>query len=108
MRKYFLTARTEGTFWERHSLSIVLIALMVFQTVISILAGFHVWSGEQELFGLDPSDMSEFWIWFLFEYHISLVADVFGAILLVLLTKRFREIDSAESKEQDEENEDRN
>ena len=100
MNKYFLTAKNKGTFWEKHSLSIVLISLMALQTIISILAGHHVWAGEQELFGLDPSEMSEFWIWFIFEYHISLVADVFGAILLVLLTKRLREVDSAESKEE--------
>jgi len=72
---------------------------MALQTVISILAGHHVWAGEQVVNGLDPSDMSEFWIWWSFEYHISLVADVFGAVLLVVLTKYFREQDSNENGE---------
>jgi hypothetical protein len=89
-------AAREGSFWQRHSLSLVLATILVVQTGIALWAGNHVWIGEQTTHGL-PLDYAEFWIWFVWEYNISLVADTFGVILIVLLSKRLEEEGSAES-----------
>jgi hypothetical protein len=89
-------ARRKGTFWQRHSLSIVLATILIAQTCLALWAGNHVWVGEQTSHG-DPLDYREFWIWFVWEYNISLVADTFGVILIVLLSKRLEEEGSAES-----------
>ena len=107
MTRYrFRGAAREGTFWERHSLSLVLAVILFVQTIAAIFAGHHVWSGEQEVHG-QPLEMGEFWIWWFWEYNISLVADTFGVILIVLLSKRLEEAGSAESKhEQSPEEED--
>jgi hypothetical protein len=99
-------AAREGPFLQRHSLSLVLAAILVAQTIAAMFAGYHVWSGEQEVHGA-PLDTGEFWIWWFWEYNISLVADTFGVILIVLLSKRLEEAGSAESKhDQTEEDED--
>jgi len=89
-------ASTRGSFLQRHSLSIVLAVILAVQTVLAMLAGHHVWVGEQEHAGA-PLEAGEFWIWFFWEYNISLVADTFGVILIVLLSKRLVEQGSAES-----------
>ncbi|KQV26650.1 MULTISPECIES: hypothetical protein [unclassified Microcella] len=96
MVMHYRGARTEGSFWQRHSLSIVLAAILVVQTLVAVLAGHHVWVGEQEHAGA-PLEASEFWIWFFWEYNISIVADTYGVILIVLLSKRLVEKGSAES-----------
>jgi hypothetical protein len=97
MTRYrFRGAAREGTFWQQHSLSVVLAVILFVQTVAAILAGRHVWVGEQEAHGL-PLQAGEFWIWWFWEYNISLVADTFGVILIVLLSKRLEEAESAES-----------
>lgn len=74
-------------FWKRHGLSVTLISVLVIQSLASMHFGYKVWLA-------DP--VESFWVWWLYEYNTSLVADVFGAILLVLLSKRLREIGSAE------------
>ena len=40
---------------------------------------------------------SDFWIWWSWEYNVSLLADTFGVILIVLLTKWLYEQGSEES-----------
>lgn len=89
MRTYYEGANTTGTFWQKHSLSIVLAALLIVQTLYALWSGYVVWQA-------DP--VSEFWIWWSWEYNISIVADTFGVILIVLLSKRLREVGSAEDK----------
>jgi hypothetical protein len=91
-------ARRSGSFWQRHSLSLVLAGILVVQTIAALAAGHHVWVGEQEIHG-QPLDPTEFWIWWFWEYNLSIVADTYGVILIVLLSKRLVEEDSAESKQ---------
>lgn len=73
-----------------HGLSLAIAGIMLVQTIAVLLLGYELWLVEQQ----HPN----FWVWWSFEYHNSLVADVFGALLLVVLTKRLREKGSAESK----------
>lgn len=74
--------------WRQHSLTIVLCAVFAVMIIASWPLGRATWS---------PSD-GPYWITWLSETVYSLEADVFGAVLLVVFTKRLREIGSAESK----------
>lgn len=82
---------------KRHSLSLVLIALMTAQTGHAIWAGAYVFSREQPLGQGIPTFGREFWAWWSWEYNISLVADTFGVLLIVMLSKWLYEQGSAES-----------
>lgn len=97
-------AAREGSFLHRHSLSLVLATILVAQTVLALLAGRHVFVGEAQVNGTSD-DWREFAIWFFWEYNLSLLADTFGVILIVLLSKRLVEAGSAESKEEPEDEE---
>lgn len=78
-----------GSWWRDHSLSLVLTAIMATQTVLAVWSGRYVWSLEQ----LGGS----FWTWWIWEYNVSLVADTFGVLLIVLLSKWLKEVGSSES-----------
>ena len=84
-------------FLKRHSLSVVLIILMVAQTAYAMWAGAYVFSREQPLGDGIPTFGRQFWAWWSWEYNVSLVADTYGVLLVVLLTKWLYEQDSAES-----------
>lgn len=88
----------EESHWiKRHSLSLVLTALLIAQTIHAILAGIYVWNREQPL-GDDIAALGrEFWIWWSWEYNVSLVADTFGVLLIVVLSKWLYEEGSAEN-----------
>ena len=78
-----------GLWWRDHSLSLVLAVILVLQTAYAVWAGHEVWLTEQVDHGSQgvtgwPGD---FWVWWSWEYNISLVADTYGVILIVLLTK---------------------
>jgi uncharacterized BrkB/YihY/UPF0761 family membrane protein len=95
----------EESHWiKRHSLSLVLAFLLVVQTVHAVFAGVYVWNREQPLGDGLPALGSEFWIWWSWEYNISLVADTFGVLLIVVLSKWFYEQGSAENGDQQSEN----
>jgi hypothetical protein len=89
---------------KRHSLSLVLTALLIVQTVHAIVAGVYVWNREQPLGDGIPAFGSEFWIWWSWEYNVSLVADTFGVLLIVVLSKWLYEEGSAENGERDDAN----
>ena len=89
---------------KRHSLSLVLTALLIVQTVHAIVAGVYVWNREQPLGDGIPALGSEFWIWWSWEYNVSLVADTFGVLLIVVLSKWLYEEGSAENGERDDAN----
>lgn len=86
---------------KRHSLSIVLAVLLTMQTVYAVVAGVYVWDREQPLGEGLASLGTEFWIWWSWEYNVSLVADTFGVLLIVMLSKWLYESGSAESKDED-------
>lgn len=86
-----------GVWWRDHSLSLVLGSIMAAQTVYALWAGVYVWTREQPLGSL-PAWGEAFWMWWGWEYNISLVADTFGVLLIVMLSKWLKEVGSAESK----------
>ena len=80
--------RKDQNWFYRHSLSIVLAVLLTAQTVHAVLAGHWVWIQETRTHGDTAIGWpSEFWIWWSWEYNVSLVADTFGVILIVMLSK---------------------
>lgn len=93
MSSYYEGASRTGSFLHKHGLSLALITILVLQTLASLYFGYRVWL-------VDP--VESFFVWWMYEYNTSLVADVFGAILLVLLSKRLREIGSAEDSGNDD------
>jgi hypothetical protein len=87
--------------WLReHGLGVALVVIFAILTSLTLLTGWPEFQAEQLDHG-QPVVVSDFWRWWVFEYSMSLVADVFGAILLVLLTKSLWEKGSAESKDDD-------
>jgi hypothetical protein len=88
-----------GVWWRDHALSLVLGAILVAQTIYALWSGVYVFTHEQPL-GPNTAPWSNgFWVWWSWEYNVSIVADTYGVILIVLLSKWFREVGSAESKE---------
>lgn len=85
---------------KRHSLSLVLVVMLLLQTVHALWSGHRVWISEGADHGKPLSGWpSDFWTWWLWEYNVSLVADTFGVVLIVLLSKWFYEEGSAEAKD---------
>jgi hypothetical protein len=89
----------ESAWFKRHSLSLVLSGLLIAQTVHAMMAGAYVWNREQPLGDAIPAWGREFWVWWSWEYNVSLVADTFGVLLIVVLSKWLYEEGSAESSE---------
>lgn len=90
-----------GRWWYDHSLSIVLITILVAQTVLAIWTGWFVF-GQEQPFGknVKPGSYS-FWMWWTHQYNVSLVADSFGVLLVVILTKWLNERGSSEGDDND-------
>lgn len=84
-------------FWRKHSLSIVLVIVFIAMSVAYWFFGLADWKSDQLAHG-DPAQ-----VWpgyarhYVAEMLVSNVADVFGAIVLVLFTKSLYEKGSAES-----------
>ena len=81
-----------GVWWRDHSLSLVIGTILAIQTAVSLWTGRAEWSASAD-------SHTEFWRWWLYEYTTSVVADTYGVLLIVLLSKWFVERGSVESKE---------
>lgn len=87
-----------GVWWKDHSLSIIIGLILLVQTVYALWSGAYVFAREQPL-GAEVAPWSGgFWMWWGWEYNISVVADTYGVLLIVLLSKWLREVGSAEDK----------
>jgi hypothetical protein len=84
--------------WQEHSLAAVTVSVFLAMTLATVLLGHHQWAAEAQAHG-EPLVASEFWWWWASEYNLSLVADVFGGLYLIVATKRLRERGSAESQD---------
>lgn len=94
----FAVREPSGVWWRDHSLSLVLAGLLMAQTAHALWAGHEVWLGEQRDHGSGLAGWpGDFWVWWSWEYNVSLVADTFGVILIVLMSKWFYEVGSKES-----------
>jgi hypothetical protein len=84
------------SWFRKHGLSLVLIGIFSMFTAATLFLGYPEYTTDATRHR-EAVTTSGFLEWWFFEYAMSLVADVFGAILLVTLTKRLREEGSAES-----------
>ena len=85
-------------FVQRHSLSIVLIVILVLQSIGFWYLGKMIFVSEERAHGVKNPKEADFRVWYWGEMTVSILADTYGAILLVVLTKRLREIGSSEDK----------
>ena len=88
--------RDEKNWFKRHSLSLALLALLIVQAVIVLSTGYPEFVAEASAHG-EPVKMLDFFIWFVYEMTVSIIADTYGALLLVLFAKWFYEEGSPES-----------
>ena len=82
--------------FKRHSLSLALIAVLLVQAVVVLSTGYPEWLADQQMHG-EPVKTLDFILWFVYEMTVSIIADTYGALLLVLFAKWFYEEGSPES-----------
>jgi hypothetical protein len=94
----FRTKEPSGVWWRDHSLSLVITAILAVQTSYCLWAGWAVFVADQQAHGelVQGFWSAPFWQWWGFEYQVSLVADTYGVLLIVLLSKWLREVGSSE------------
>lgn len=89
---------TKNGWIKRHSLGVTLAVMLIAQTIHALWAGHLVWISEGGDHGQTLSGWPmDFWIWWGWEYNVSLVADTFGVLLIVMLSKWLYEQGSSES-----------
>lgn len=86
---------------KRHSLSIALIVVLVIQAIVVIVTGWPQFVSDAQMHG-ESAKLLPFTIWFIYEMTVSIIADTYGALLLVLFSKWFFEKGSSESKDKEE------
>ena len=87
--------------WREHSLSIVLAALLIVQSIVFHFTELPDWVSEQQAHQQPTGLWPDYWLHYTAEWFVSVLADTYGALLLVLFSKWFFERGSAESKQQD-------
>ena len=93
----FPRRESTGVWWRDHSLSLVIGAILLLQTAWVLWTGHAEWVSQQADHGNPAAGWPlEFWQWWSFEFINSLVADTYGVLLIVLLTKWFYERGSDE------------
>lgn len=66
------------------------------QTAFAIWSGHYVFEREKPFGDAATGWDTEFWTWWAWEYNVSLVADTFGVLFIVLLSKWLHEQGSDE------------
>lgn len=90
--------RFEGSWFRDHSLSLVLTALLIVQSVVFHFTELPDWVSEQRDHGSSTGLWPDYWLHYTAEWFVSVLADTYGALLLVLFSKWFFEQGSAESR----------
>jgi hypothetical protein len=81
---------------KRHSLSLALVAVMIVQAIIVLVTGYPEYTAEAAAHN-EPVEILGFTTWFIYEMTVSIIADTYGALLLVMFAKWFYEEGSPES-----------
>lgn len=89
--------RKKGSFVRRHSLSLALLFVFLIQAIIVWFTGYSDWVGQQQIDNASIAIWPDYLIHYIYEMAVSLVADTYGALLLVLFAKWFYEKGSPES-----------
>ena len=80
---------------RRHSLSLALVVLLLGMIGTTLVMGPAQYRAEFQLPVI--TDRGDYWRWWAYETVLSLEADVWGALILVVLTARLWERGSAEA-----------
>jgi hypothetical protein len=95
------TPKLRGSFIKNHSLSLALLTLFLVQSVIVWTVGYSDWAAEQQASKQPVAIWPDFVIYYVYEMTVSIVADTYGALLLVLFAKWFYEQGSPESNDKE-------
>lgn len=87
----------KGSWVREHSLSLALLTLLIVQSVIFHFTEVPDWTSDQQAHGQPTGLWPDYWLHYTAEWFVSVLADTYGALLLVLFTKWFFEQGSAES-----------
>lgn len=83
---------------RQHSLTIILVLLLIGQLTAYWFQGLSVWRSEQEAHQQVAEIWPDYATHYMSEVWVSILADTYGALIIVFLTKYFYERRSAESK----------
>ena len=89
--------RRSPIWWKRHSLSLVLAAFLLWQSAVYAALAWRDWSAEQAAHSQLATWWPDFAVYATAEWFVSVLADTYGALLLVLATKWFYEQGSSEA-----------
>lgn len=89
--------RFKGNWIKDHSLSLVLGVIFLAHAAGYWFSEWPVWKQEQTVHQEQINIVPDFLLHYVAEMNVSLVADAYGVLLIVLLSKWFIERDSAES-----------
>lgn len=78
--------------WHNHSASIILMVVLLMQTLYCLYTGWRIFPYEYWQQQKPP-----FWLWYSDRYILSILADVFGGLVLIWITKQGREQGSPET-----------
>lgn len=92
----------DAGFLRRHSLTLILTVILFGQFVIYTYFAWRHFTDDQVAHG-QTATFASFATYWIAETQLSMLADTFGALLLVLATKYFYETGSAESNDPDAE-----
>ena len=93
--------RFGGSWLGRHSLSLVLGLILVVQSVAFHFTRLPEWVSDQKVDQQPTTLWPDYWLHYWSEWFVSVLADTYGALLLVLLTKWFYEQGSNENGTED-------
>lgn len=86
-------------FVRKHSLTIILFILLVAQLLAYWFQGYADWKSDQLAHGQPATIWPDYATHYMSEIWVSILADTYGALIIVFLTKYFYERRSAESKQ---------
>src|SRR5690606_36371598 len=87
-----------ANFLRAHSLTLILVAILIAQLSAYWIQGLQVWKQEQQSHGEQAEIWPDYVTHYMSEVWVSILADTYGALIIVFLTKYFYERRSAESK----------
>jgi hypothetical protein len=88
---------------KKHGLSLVLVTIFLLQSIDFFFVGHDNWVEQERVYATilheqPQTSYSDYLSEYRAEMMVSMLADTYGAVLLVLLTKNLREKGSEESK----------
>lgn len=90
--------RSWPEFLREHSLTIVLVLLLIGQLAAYWFQGLSEWQSDQAAHNQPAIIWPDYVTHYMSEVWVSILADTYGALIIVFLTKYFYERRSAESK----------